>query len=1569
MRNWISGVLLGVISAGGVAAQEVPNPLGKALRNILEKRQSQQEQGVEEGETHRNRRTEDRRAPYSDEQAEQFERGDQRWKEGDYPGAIQSFQQILEKPEDSLFPIPEGKKIAWRSVRDVIEARLRELPPEAAESYRQLYGGIAERLLKSGDEGGGASSWSEAATRYFQTKSGQEAADRLATWHLDRGELAVAARWLRRLSETKSQVCESSAWKLKALWVAQQLGDQEWRDELVTALSALNPAELAIGGQKLLLEELKSGKSFERVGWKAEKPRQVTQGEPTLYQRWSGKLCDSEQVSTLVKRNYTSREERERSTTCAFHPLVIGERVITRGWRGLEVRNRNTGELLWRGADRHTPEETLLHLERAGRTSEDQFSQWGSMLVPAVQQLYGNEEETATEYLLASLTLFFDENAGIVSSDGNRLFATEEQPLIVEGMYGGPFGGDWGTQRDLYGRDPSSNQMVAYDLVTGRELWRIGGGGSDSLFTTKLAGWYFRGAPISHEQELYVIAEKKGEIRLLSLSPEDGSLQWSQLLGYSGTDVSREGVRQRMSARPIVAEGLILCPTLTGWVVAVDRLTRTIAWYSRSKPTDETGEEFQMLDLSGLSDSWGAMPILAAREVALMSSVDGRVLKCLRLNDGKEKWSLASNEPAYVAGFCEKGVVIVSRTSVSCVDLDRKSTKWRLTFEHDETASGRGLIANDDVLYVPKNSGSLLQIDCREGKVVRQEKVQLAAGDELGLGNLVLTGNELVAVNGVEIRAFETQLSIEVAKRVGGSSDSYESQQRILEGEELVQKGKYGEAWDLLRNVSREKIPDEQRRELDERERLVLLKGLSRGEDYAPWRELLEKQLPQGKKIDDWNLALAGIRWLELRGESASAWKLLLRLAADEGLESNFIVVGEQPLHEIRCDLAVGSRLRELWEKGSAVERKEWDEVLIAHEQEFIRGGVEGLIRRVKLLGFHPLAVSWKQSLLQQLVSLRRFHEVESLLLEDLAGSKLGTDENLLKKRADLFDQLTSLMKVAGVPEDADWLRMKHGASPSTPSDSSRESVARPSDWKGQPMVMSVEGGVGAEGHALEIPIGSEAAPSTRRWRFQIAALQQRLLARRNLDERIEWGVPLRHREPMMELRGRSWIDGHLAAVEFGGMLQGVSTLDRKLLWSTPFSSGIDQYDVDLIYTDEGPVIPIRAVELLNIRSLNTERQFLGEYYELKSGTVAKSSSRICLRERSGIVCLDSMTGIKLWSLKGVSNETSIAGGEGIVYLMHANPFSSDDSPVVEVRRMSDGSLLTDSETGKPLDLKKIFNRAVRIIGGDLILRDKGTSPRANWKSVPFSLREPLKDVLRTKKLLEETGLIDKGVGEQEEVQLSRYSPLTGETLWSTSLSARAIVGEVSSGNLVVLEEEGEKQERVWNVRMLSLQDGSMRGLGKMNPQPIRSLTQDGLRIRAHQAGEMLFIAVQEKDGEDYSQDLISKVDVDGPFGVFDLAKGELAWQSDIRPIHLVLEKLDRSPVLIFIRKAVPFGGDGQWKRDIRILDRYTGREMLNQQITTNDQLIQVEIDTRERGVRLICSHEVLRMRVKTEEK
>lgn len=1552
------------------------NPLRELFRGLFDRREGEKPQAdAEERESHRQLRLEDKCAPYLEQVAELLERGERLLQSGDADGAVQCWQQVIEGEEDALFPLKQGGRkktsVQWVSARERARQRLSELPEGERARYVERFGGLAEKLLREGDAGGEWKKWKEAA-RYFPTPAGQIATDRLATWHLDRGEIAPAARLLKSLSKAKGSVCESTTWKLKALWVANQVEDQVWSDELEKSLAGISPAEFKLGGAAITLESLNSRKEGESEQDATRKPLlALSDVEATLSQRWNSRLSDWDPILKLASETYRYRLEQQfpgqqLPTETAFQPLVVGDRVILRGWRGIEVRDRRWGTLLWRAADQKSPEAILMLMSRGGADSLGGGNRFG---VPIFQQQnFGIDREGISyEQTLAEQWQFDDRNFGTLSSDGIRLYAIEEQPLIGElPPYQSMFGLD--ESRDPLGRLSTTNQLTAYDLATGRESWRIGGEAAEGVFSPELTGWFFRGVPLSSGEELLTIAERQGEIRLLALKPEDGRLLWSQLLGYADVEAGRNSLRERTCLQPVAVDGLIICPTTTDWVVAIDRASRSIAWHYRLQaigdhPSAEAGFPAE-LNTGGRQTS----PLHVGDGCVLWSSLNGKHLKCLDLHNGEVRWSLAHQRWAAVAGVQDDGVLIVARKSVSRISLRDRTELWELKLNRNEAASGRGVLGENGVLYLPTDRGELLAVEARHGKLIERLKAEVVGSGEFGLGSLLLTDRELISVNGAEIRSFETRKSIEEARKSRNpEGEAADPHRQLLAAEDLIRDRKFGEAWTIFRGLRRDALPEEQLRSLDRRERSILISGLRSGDEFPEWENHLRREFPQGKRIIDWELSIAGGDWLALRGKTEEAWGLLIRLISEPELHQSYLsgagLSGESEL-ETRADLLVSSRLEQIWTHATDAVRSRLDEILISQSGNPAALPSERLSTWVEAFHFHPIAEGWREELSRKFVGEQRFQQAENLLLSRLEAARHETGDAGKNRQEKLSRQLAELMSLAGVPEDAFRDRnapagskpKEDGSPPVTSSETAEEIIP---NWRGAPLTVGIEGDTGSGFRAMEIPVPPDAPESVRNVRLDFSNIQQRLLVRNRRNGRIEWMETLRTLQSNFDRHAQAWISEHLIVVEFGGMLQGISTLDRKRIWSVPINFG-PMNDEGFAYAEMGALFPVEGEELLPIKTFGLKQQLPAVHLNSSGELAARSASRLCFRDEGGIVCLDSGTGKKLWSLKGAFRSRVVIGGGDLVYLIHPNTLDA------EVRRLRDGLPARDRSSGKSISWKPLLERTFRIHEGDLIQRERLNAAAELQKAeIPLTLKVQLEDALRTKEAVERN-LPGGAQDSSSKIRLFRYRPESKETLWSVEIPSNGRIGEVAPGKLLLIEEGGEKPGTFWKLRMLSLADGSIRDVGEMNPKPIRSLRQSPLRILAFQDAQLLYVAVNRGRQMEYSEDLVSRMSADGPFGVFNLAEGKLAWQTPIRSMSLILAKLDHSPVLIFTDRSYPIIGDlGQWKRDLRVLDRLTGREMLNQQWNSDDQLIHVEIDPRKRDIRLICSRQVLRLKFK----
>ena len=77
---------------------------------------------------------------------------------------------------------------------------------------------------------------------------------------------------------------------------------------------------------------------------------------------------------------------------------------------------------------------------------------------------------------------------------------------------------------------------------------------------------------------LYELAEVSGEIRLLALEAATGKVLWSQQIALVEQDVLRDPARRWTAVSPSYADGILVCPTANGAIVAIELATRSLLW-------------------------------------------------------------------------------------------------------------------------------------------------------------------------------------------------------------------------------------------------------------------------------------------------------------------------------------------------------------------------------------------------------------------------------------------------------------------------------------------------------------------------------------------------------------------------------------------------------------------------------------------------------------------------------------------------------------------------------------------------------------------------------------------------------------------------------------------------------------------------------------------------------------------------------------------------------------------------------------------------------------------------------
>src|SRR5262249_4467792 len=137
--------------------------------------------------------------------------------------------------------------------------------------------------------------------------------------------------------------------------------------------------------------------------------------------------------------------------------------------------------------------------------------------------------------------------------------------------------------------------------------------------------------------------------------------------GRARESLATDPARRMQSAPLAYADGILVCPTNAGAVVAVNLATRTLLWSHsylnpepRPTPNALTPPPFAY---ANLRPEWRyAAPCIEDGKV-LVSSTDASELQCLNLRDGTPVWSAPRGADRYVAGAFEGKVLMVGPES------------------------------------------------------------------------------------------------------------------------------------------------------------------------------------------------------------------------------------------------------------------------------------------------------------------------------------------------------------------------------------------------------------------------------------------------------------------------------------------------------------------------------------------------------------------------------------------------------------------------------------------------------------------------------------------------------------------------------------------------------------------------------------------------------------------------------------------------------------------------------------------------------------------------------------------
>ncbi len=1444
----------------------------------------------------------DARAPKDRKQSEVLRKASAAIDNKDWPSALELLQNLLGQEEDS---VERSSTAGWGSVRERALGLMLQLPAEVVRAYRQRWSTEAQRRLDEAERSGRVDVLAQVATRFLLTDAGASAANRLASRHLERGEYALATRWFKRLAEAHPSIANARSWQLKAASAAQLAGDnaqaERWHNQgqAVNGPSGEDAEQIALGGLLVRISEWWAALPTRLAGqttlteWPMfggipSRTGIISGGEPLLLPRWRQPLTQIQPLQRQIEMLVEDCRDQSRPTLTVVQPLLIDGLVVLRTLNGVRVFELEQGRMLWSTADRWPAEELI-------GTGNAAYNPYGQ------QQVFMNGRGIARAGMnydfsgagidnnpLAQL-LFMNGNFGLLSSDGRQLFVVEDDTFVsqVTDLYGGDLEM---SRRDMLRRSWSNNRLVSYDLHSGRPLWSGGGVESDEAFHPELPGIFFFGAPVPDGNDLFVIGERDGEIRLYCLQAQTGRLQWAQLLALAEVTIARDIVRRSFTAQVSVSDGLVVCPTTVGWLVAVDRASHQLQWvhrYSTPQPNNARRMPNQALTVMlGGGQRWhpsapvivGDAVVYTPQEIFEEQNTRSANLVCVNLHSGTRRWTKPKENWQALNGVTDGKVLLQGPHSLSALSLTDGSVAWNTPITlTDGVPTGLGAITADR-WSVPLSSGQVWTMSLKTGSLTSR---QWGAPDTR-LGNLLLYRDCVLSAHAAGLTCFEQKEAITQQIQQRKERDPQDAVALLTEASILQLERKSPEAWGVLKSVRDDAVPEELRTQYRSTLREVLTAVIEKNpREQAAQLQTLERVIDSPEDRLRWQRLR--VEHLRSRGEFVAAFELLAEMARGD-VSGSAELLGP-PVRSIRLDVWLAGQFAALSNAVSGDARAEMDQHIAAEVQ---RLGDESSDKRslaLTLFGFHPATREV------------RWHEIEERIAQrDISQAELAliriTEADDLREAARAWKTLVELYRSLGLPADAataagqlsrqgnvelpngmtaaKWVEREvaDGKLTLTPQ------FVTP-DWGLLQFQMQRSIGYQSVSEQIhECTVSENGWPYFAGQRIQYQMMHspvssQRLSISRLSDNQLDWSLPLRQK-PTSTLGWGVAIRtvGHQMLVFHREVLHLLSPSDRRVVWARSTESR-SQMNFDPFQMNRQPPPAFVSGNEFQSRAVNP-----GEEAARNGLLPLFTAELVGYRGRRTLTVVDAATGQRRWELRDLTSDARLMTTNELIFI------SSRAWPTGLLLRASDGQELPLDDT-----LRDRFQKAKLTRGSDLV------------------------------------SLLSQSADGKPRFVVERWNPQRRQTVWKRTYELTDQFTWLDQGNTLGVITQGRQFET------LDLDRGEPHMLGTFKADDVPKPNQQRYAIADN---DRVFLIVGGNQTNSYSNEFVS-LPTNGMLFAFDRRGGGELWRQKVDNQGLVLQQFAVSPVLFFsTRRSEQRGKTNIFTASLLLLDKRTGRKLFD---------------------------------------
>ena len=1257
----------------------------------------------------------------------------------------------------------------------------------------------------------------------------------------------------------------------------------------------------------------------------------------------------------------------------AFFPVASSGKIIFRTYDGIyclatrDDPNQNppvkAGEMLWMVECEHS----LFSMVRDGGPRSQMDTQWKNFYM---QQ--------------GPLGIFFENGLnGSLSHDGTLVYFVDDIAVPPHPQHQMQFG--FNGQPMMFGQFFQDmvfhNKLYAVNLETGKLIWKAGGRntvkksapvpGEEEKETAQslLADAYFLGAPLPLGGKLYVVIEKEKELRLVCLDPsrhDDSTrhpeLVWSQPLGSPNVAMPQDTLRRIQGIQMAYSDNVLVVPTNAGAVLGIDLLSHSLIWArsyrlaANHNPVNPNGQPFgggrriingapqpgnpnQYLN----ADRWRtSTPIIVSGKV-IFTAYDSNSVMCLNLRDGEILWEATrSSDDLYVAGVFDNKVLVVSKSAVKFLDLNKGT---QLGSAATGTPSGVGT-ASKDIYFLPIKASrdnpqpEILSIDIKEMKVTAHTRSR----KKIPTGNLVFFDGAVFSQTPSQLTSYpQLDLKIQEAEKRLAANENDPIGLADM-GDLWLDDGKTAKAVEAynkcLANKPNAETRSKAREKLYDAITELLQKDFTNGEKLLDqYKDLCTVEIPD--KPDP--LKLQQLQDEELRRKS-NYFCLLAKGKEGQGklVEAfdNYLAFGtlprnkelvsviDQPNTQARPDVWARGRINHMLDKAAPEERKpleeraatEWESVKKAGDLEKLRAFVRVFGTRFAagnearlMLAEKLIATSNEEDLRDAeniMLSLKELDDpvygaqaTEALarlyirkgLLDDAMGLYADLNQNYAKvvirdnkTGPDYFNELITDKRFLPYlePLRLTWIHNKLKA---------QEINAFQGTQAPQQFTISPDG---------------ETIPFYSRYKIVMDMMYQgsqmwslKVVDRITGEERFK-SPPMNppqyiHNYPPSNNHRFAQIRNHMLLLNLNHMVYAFDLADRKKLW---------EYNL-FGKTPMPNVLPVRTEN-----EADGPRIYYQDGWSQKVGQVGViEASYVCLITRDGLVALDPARGTVLWTKSNVAARVQLMGDENHIFVFESNA----EGAVTSARavRSSDGVEIQIHDSAQVFSNLKRSKTAGRRV---LVLDEKS-----------------------------------------EKKSMRLYDILTGKDDWKKEIDGNPTMLQCEDPNLTgYVSDKGD-------LVVLSVKDGKEVFSAKLDPkkfsQHMDKVEQAVLLTDHERFYVMLNRPIENNANFGYNPSLtagIRTMRVNGHMYCFDRTTRKRLWFTDeqLDNQQIILDQFQESPIILGahwynrVNNGV-FEGNG-----LRVvaLDKRTGSALFRKEVAPNGPFHALNVDSKNGTVELI---------------